>query len=782
MYAKREAFWEALESCQPDVMIANETWLKPTLLNSEMMPAGYNTPIRKDRPDGYEGVLLATKNDLVDCEVEVKSDCEIIATKIQLYGQQPLIVVSAYRPPKNDLVYAQSLCQAIRQIIVGNPSAVVWVSGDFNLPDINWKTAAVDGHQYTAALNNCFISTFNDVGLSQTVDFPTRGNRTLDLFLTNRPTLISKCVPLPGVGDHDMILAISDVRAKKLKPVRRKIFLWRKADFDCIKSEILSFGKSFVESNSTNTNVDDMWEQISCELHKVLDTMVPSKFSSPRFSQPWINQHLKTLSRRKKRAYKRARKSRRPTDRDRYKNLKKVMQKECRSAYHSYINDMLCEEGKPKRFWSYIKNTRCESTGVAPLLKDGILQCDSTAKANLLNDQFASVFTHEDASHLPDLGESPHPSVPAFVIDSEGVRKLLANLKSHTACGPDNLPAYLLKEISSELAPVLSLLFNASLQQGKIPHAWKVANVVPIFKKGDKHKAENYRPISLTSIICKVAEHIIHSQIIHHLDEHNLLTDFQFGFRRKRSCESQLLVTVDDLATGLRDKQQIDAILLDFSKAFDRVPHERLLLKLNHYGVRNELLSWIRDFLQGRTQQVLLEGKKSNTTNVTSGVPQGTVLGPLLFLIFINDLPDCVSSSIRLYADDAFLYRTTNSHDDIESLHRDLANVQEWERKWLMSFNVDKCEVLRISNKRKPIIGASPYSIHGTTLRTLDEAKYLGVILQRNLNWKHHVHSICKKSNSTLGFLQRNLRKCPASIKERAYKTYVCNSGFGSVY
>ena len=258
-----------------------------------------------------------------------------------------------------------------------------------------------------------------------------------------------------------------------------------------------------------------------------------------------------------------------------------------------------------------------------------------------------------------------------------------------------------------------------------------------------------------------------------HLDTHNLLTESQFGFRRGRSCESQLLVTTHDLATGLNDKQQIDAILLDFSKAFDKVPHERLLLKLSYYGVRGHLLSWIRDFLQGRTQQVMVEGKKSSTTNVTSGVPQGTVLGPLLFLIFINDLPECVSSSIRLYADDALLYRSIKSHDDIDALHRDLASVQEWEKTWLMSFNADKCEVLRISNKRKNIIGASPYSIHGTALRTADEAKYLGVTLHRNLSWKSHIHSMCKKSNSTLGFLRRNLRRCPANIKEQAYKTYV---------
>ena len=232
-----------------------------------------------------------------------------------------------------------------------------------------------------------------------------------------------------------------------------------------------------------------------------------------------------------------------------------------------------------------------------------------------------------------------------------------------------------------------------------------------------------------------------------------------------------MLITVQDLAAGFRDKQQIDAILLDFSKAFDHVPHERLLLKLHHYGIRGQLLSWVRDFLKGRTQQVVLEGVKSITKSVSSGVPQGTVLGPLLFLVFINDLPVCVSSSIRLYADDALLYRSIKTQDDTEALHQDLTNIQEWERKWLMSFNTEKCEVLRISNKRKNIIASIPYSIHGTALRTVDEAKYLGVTIHRTLKWKSHVINICKRSNSTLGFLRRNLRKCPPRIKEQAYKT-----------
>ncbi|XP_071479519.1 uncharacterized protein [Diadema antillarum] len=741
---------------------------------TDIMPPGFNTPLRKDRPDGYGGVLLATRKDLTDCEIKVESTCELTATKIQVCGQQPLIVISSYRPPKNDMAYALEMCQAIRDVIISNPSAVAWVSGDFNLPDINWSTGSIESHQYTNAINKHFLSTFSDAGLTQIIDFPTRGEKTLDLFLTNRPSLITKCVPLPGVSDHDMVLILSDTRAKRQKPVRHKIFLWKKVDICRMKSEALTLSEDFVEENSFQTDVDTLWMKLANGLHQILDTLVPSKFSSTRFSQPWINANIKRLSRRKKRALKQARKTGRSGDWTRYKSMKSIMQRECRVAYNTFISDMLSEEdGKPKRFWSYIKSTRCENSGIAPLLKDGFLQNDAHIKANLLNEQFSSVFTQENMSNLPDLGESPHAAVPFFSISQEGVRKLLANIKPHTACGPDNLPARLLKETADELAPALCLLFNATLHQGKVPQDWKTANVTPVFKKGDKHKPDNYRPISLTSIICKTVEHIIHSQIMRHLDTHGLLAESQFGFRRGHSCESQLLITVQDLAAGLRDKQQIDAVLLDLSKAFDRVPHKRLLLKLHFYGIRGQLLSWIHDFLQGRTQRVTIEGVKSDTTTVSSGVPQGPVLGPLLFLVFINDLPEYVSSSIPLYADDALIYRSIESLQDTEALHQDLANVQEWEKRWLMSFNPDKCEVLRISNKRRNIIASNPYLIHGTALPVVDEAKYLGVTIQRNLSWKSHINNICKRSNRTLGFLRRNLRRCPQAIKEQAYKTYI---------
>ena len=248
-------------------------------------------------------------------------------------------------------------------------------------------------------------------------------------------------------------------------------------------------------------------------------------------------------------------------------------------------------------------------------------------------------------------------------IREKGVHKLLSNLKDHKASGPDSIPPRLLRLLASKIALPLTKFIQVSLDMRIVPKDWRTASIVPVLKKGDKSNAANYRPVSLTAICCKMQEHIIQhvcSNIMDHLSTYQILSDCQHGFRARRSCETQLITKIQDLAKNMSEGKQIDAVLLDFSKTFDKVPHQRLLVKLKHYGIRDNTLQWIQHFLQNRTQQVLLDGTHSATCSVDSR----NSFGSLLFLLFINDLPDIVKSNARLFADDCLLYRVINTKTD----------------------------------------------------------------------------------------------------------------------
>ena len=316
-------------------------------------------------------------------------------------------------------------------------------------------------------------------------------------------------------------------------------------------------------------------------------------------------------------------------------------------------------------------------------------------------------------------------------------------------------------------------IFSQTLSSGQLPNDWLMANVTPIFKSGDRTLPVNYRPVSITSVPCKILEHIIHRHIMDHFDRNKILTDAQHGFRPKRSCETQLLETTHDISLKLNNHKirQVDAIVLDFAKAFDKVPQQRVLLKLDFYGIRGPILHWIKTFLTTRVQRVVLDGSQSSSVPVTSGVPQGTVLGPLLFLSYINDLPLSLTSTTRLFADDSLVYREIENRDDCLRLQDDLARLQDWEAKWQMTFRPDKCHHIRFTRTNKPI--PFTYTLHNTNLNTVHTHKYLGVHISADMRWNTHVSSIRATANRALGFLRRNLARCNADIKITAFKTLV---------
>ena len=253
-----------------------------------------------------------------------------------------------------------------------------------------------------------------------------------------------------------------------------------------------------------------------------------------------------------------------------------------------------------------------------------------------------------------------------------------------------------------------------------------------------------------------------------YFDLHKILTNLNHGFRSGFSTESQLLVTLHDLLKSFDKKQQVDVAILDFSKAFDTVPHNKLLHKLDCYGIRGELNDWLSSFLTERMMDVVCEGEHSKSVRVESGVPQGTVLGPLLFLCHINDLPEWVTSQVRLFADDCLLYRNIRSAKDHALLQNDLLELEKWATTWGMRFNAKKCYILSIRNK-----SSNFYQLNNTFLQQVPCNPYLGVTIAEDLHWGVHISNICKKANSTLGFLRRNLRNCPQECRKLAYISFV---------
>ena len=309
------------------------------------------------------------------------------------------------------------------------------------------------------------------------------------------------------------------------------------------------------------------------------------------------------------------------------------------------------------------------------------------------------------------------------------------------------------------LAEPLNIIYNISLKICKVPNAWKLATVTAIFKnKGNKHDPSNYRPISLTSIACRVLESIIRDSVMDYLKANSILSDKQFGFLGGRSTILQLLTAMDNWTEALDRGGAIDVIYCDFQKAFDTVAHNRLMKLLCHYGIKDPILSWIEDYLKDRKQQVSVNGSKSNLFDVPSGVPQGSVLGPLLFIIYINSMvKKAADANIYLYADDLKLYQEIKTDEDVEKLQNDLDKLYDWTQYSLLKFHPTKCVVMRLmSSKCKVLRPRGIYDMDERKLNEVSEEKDLGITFNGELTFEKHINEKVNKANALVGMLRRS--------------------------
>ena len=322
---------------------------------------------------------------------------------------------------------------------------------------------------------------------------------------------------------------------------------------DGLRDHLARFGDTFLSSDHSHMSVNDMWVRFKSEVIAAIERFIPTKMTKTKYSLPWIDSSIRRLIRKREKLYFRARKSSSLDVKNHYKRFRAHVRKVIRDAYWKHISNIFSFETespdpdsprkneKAKKFWSFVKSLKNDAFGINTLRENGILKTDTLDKANIWNRQFQSAFTRESDDEIPSKGTSPFTPMGEITVDPNGVLKLLNNLKIHKAPGPDGLSARVLKECSSEIAPILALIYNETLAQGTVPDDWRQANVAPIFKKGEKYDAANYRPVSLTCICCKTLEHIIVSNINKHLAFESILADCQHGFRSQRSCETQLV-------------------------------------------------------------------------------------------------------------------------------------------------------------------------------------------------------------------------------------------------
>jgi hypothetical protein len=457
---------------------------------------------------------------------------------------------------------------------------------------------------------------------------------------------------------------------------------------------------------------------------------------------------------------------RNPRDYDTFSLLRarcKVLIRKCHNTFMSSVEESL--EGDPKAFWKYINGRKGRVSIPQVMTFNNRSTSDGQDICELFSEYFGSVFDVPSSNvsfESLDLPTAFNFTLPNLKITQQEIALKIKQLNEQKGPGPDGIPPRFLKSCYKELSVPLCIIFNESIATGEFPNRWKIANIIPVYKSGDRSSCSNYRPISILSCMAKLFESLAYGPLYGHLSKY--ITVKQHGFVNRRSTLSNLLEFKNYLCNVFASGGQVDAVYLDFSKAFDKVDHSLLSYKLSHYGIHGCLLRWVISYLSNRTQLVTVKGYSSTHTTVPSGVPQGSHLGPLLFVIFINDLVNRLSCPCLLYADDLKVYTSIKSSSDYATLQKDLHTVSDWCSINRMSLNVNKCCVISFTKKKNRVVHS--YLIRDKTLKRCDIIKDLGIYFDQGLTFRTHYDNILRRSSRMLGFIIRSTKsfKKPRSI------------------
>lgn len=757
-----------------DLFGITETHLNSSTSDDWIRISGYNFA-RKDRTSCGGGVLIYFKEDLTVYPVNIWDGSVLEATWLNVtIRSQTFLVGCIYRPP-NDFSFFDHFRGLIADIWMKRKNIIL--IGDFNCDMMrnSDNSESDNGKRLLRIINSC--------GLTNIINTPTRitanSKSLIDLVITSQPskTYISGSIDL-GISDHHLTFAIFKAARSKALPKIISAKNYKLLDVNQLKSD---FDQAPWHVSEIFDDIDDCVAFWQCLYDDILHHHLPSRDAKIRDkSLPWINTSIRKEMNKRYKLLKDAKLSGDPEKWRLYKEKRNAIKKQLKRAETAYWQTSFEEASNPREFWRLTNQVlrKHKTKSIGPISgPNEVILTHSLAKAEYFNDFFVNI--SEDLTK--QLDPLDIPSLNSFITRITPIKdtvdfswklvrdKLIKAAKPMKATGPDNVSPRVLSLVGDSVIHSLLPVFNRSLSDSSFPSKWKLSRVNPIFKKGPPTDVNNYRPISLLSVPGKVLEDVVCDTLSNHLELHGLLSQRQWGFRKNYSTESLLLHLTETWKTALDNSLKVGVLFIDFRKAFDTVNHTILLEKLNATGISGDLFSWLTDYLSRRQQFVQISGNKSELKKVRFGVPQGSILGPKLFSIFVNDLAESIThGELYLFADDTTIYTLGENIDDIiPTLQSILDQVHTWCLSNRLVIHEFKSEAMIISNQT--FVGPLPCLRYGNSLIEYKvSSKCLGLTIDNRLSWQQHTKNVCASFSKKVAVLKR-IKFLPKPVLQTIY-------------
>ena len=754
-----------------DIFAVNETKTDNSIRDNEVAINNYVT-FRKDRNRQGGGVALYVHKSLKVERVQHDSynELEVVAVIVHSKKCKPLLVATWYRPP-NSKIDLFNVYELFLQHIDTLKKDTILI-GDINC-DLLPKTPNAQTRRF------CEI---NDVyALTQiNTTIPTRStnhSKTLvDHTLSNCTQRIESHEVFDcGLSDHSMNCLILKSDSTPFSRIVR-FRDYNSVNVDDFKSDLANQPWETILNFENVNDAVETWHKLFID---VIDKHIPirTKRSKQRFT-PWMNPDLYKLMKDRDKTKRKALKTKDENMMSQYRLLRNKVTLEVRKAKRKYFTDKFSNmRVDPRKTWKVLKSVISDNKSDSSICDTSV----SRDKAEEFNSFFSDIGTTladkiPTTTHSFDNNVILNSTFNFTSICQTETLKLIKGLKNKKSTGLDGIPVSILKLSAAEISPSLTYLINKSLKDGEFPRSWKAAKVVPIHKSGDKSSPGNFRPISLLPCVSKILERVVQHQLLNYLNDNDILCRQQSGFRPLHSTTSTLITVTDDWLKAMDNSKYTGAVFIDLRKAFDTVDHSILIKKMHNIGINNTACEWFRSYLTGRTCQTLINESLSSTRVLSCGVPQGSILGPLLFILYVNDLSKVIkSSNLKLYADDTVLYYSDTTVHEIEStLNSDLHILNNWMNGNKLSINYDKTVCMLIGS-RHMLSKENCLNVNlGTTkIKQVNNVKYLGVICDDQIKWNTHIDKMVKKIGQMVGFLGRLRIFLNESILKLIYKSII---------